>query len=141
MSTMTSRLKDITYTGRPGMDRGWSAIICDEHGTRATATYVFQLEEMECVRCIAQLDADRQAYEQRADMLAGLGHPSICLCHTCAPWEQEYDRMQAEEAERLVLARLESPDYCDHMPGGLGGLCSMSGCRHAACKQDQEPPF
>ena len=139
-------LTEIKYIGRKGLDRGYSALICREHNIREMATYVYQLEEIECPVCVAKADHEHQRQQERAWMLAEAaaqrGHPSVCLCHACAPWEAEYDRIQAEELERLFLAEIESPDYCDHQTLEIFG-CDRSACPHPGCLEEQakEPPF
>lgn len=100
-------------TIKDGAIEFYAATICERHSYREIARYAYQLENFDCPACVWELERDRQAREDRADMLARRGHPSICLCNTCAPHEEEYDRLNAEEAERLVLARLTSPTYCD----------------------------
>lgn len=133
-------LTNIRYVGSGLEDRGYAATICEKHRQREVAAYVYQLEAFECPVCAAIEDRERQEREIRADLAARRGHPSICLCHACAPQEAEYDRLQAEELARLSVAEVFSPDYCDHLDTSWG-RCSMSGCRHAACRNDQEPPF
>lgn len=133
-------LTDIEYVGNSLEDKGYAATICETHRYREVATYAYQLEQFECPACVALEESDRAEREIRAELAARRGHPSICLCHACAPAEAEYDRLQAEELARLFIAEIHSPDYCDHLATPWG-TCSMSGCRHAACKNDQEPPF
>lgn len=131
-------LTNIKYVGSKNDDRGYAATICEIHNYREVATYVYQLECFECPTCVAIADREQAEREIRSELAARRGHPSICLCHACAPQEAEYDQLQAEEWARLQVAHLFSADYCDHMATPWG-TCSLSGCRHAACKQ--EPPF
>lgn len=134
-------LTDIKYIGKSGYDRGYAATVCQTHNWRETASYVYELEAMECPICVTLADRERDEREARAEMLARLGHPSICLCHTCAPWEAEYDRLDAEEAARLHLATIDSPNYCTHYQSPWG-WCMSDGCRHKACKDEREScPF
>lgn len=140
MSTLTG----IRYIGNePTGDKGWAATICTTHGTREIATYVFQLEELECPVCVGQDELARREREARAEMLARQGHPSICLCYTCAPQEYEYSQQDAEEAARLFLGEIFSDDYCDHDEATRQGWgCLREHCRNARCKFEREnPPF
>lgn len=119
-------------------DRGYMGTICETHNYREVAQFAYQLENFECMACVAITDRERREHERWIEGLAVRGHPSICLCSACAPWEAEYDRLQEQEAARLFICEIESPNYCDHSAGS-SGFCTMTACRHAACKQ--EPPF
>lgn len=142
-------LTNIEYVGRPGMDRGYAATICEKHNYRDTAPYVYQLEEYECPTCVAI--ADREYREQqerawmRAEAAAWRGHPSICMCNACYDWESENEfyRMLEEEAARLSVAEIFSPNYCDHRTSPIFGCCTRSDCQHPGCleQQNAEPPF
>lgn len=139
-------LTNIKYIGRKGMDRGWAATICEPHQVREISNYVYELEEIECPICVAKADREYREQQERAWMLAQAaalrGHPSVCLCHACAPWEAEYDRLQQEEAERLFICTIESPDYCDHQTFEIFG-CDRRNCPHLGCMDEQtrEPAF
>jgi len=125
-----------------------SRTICAQHNFVASVgrNVQFALDYYECPTCVAIADdeyaRERQQREDWAELAAKRGHPSICLCNACAPWEAEYDRMQAEEAARWFLAEIKSPNYCDHFEIGFFG-CNRKNCPHPGCmeRQSQEPPF
>jgi hypothetical protein len=140
---------------RPDMATMVSRTICAQHNFVATVgrNVQFALDEYECPTCVAIADREyqraRQQREDWAELAAKRGHPSICLCNACAPWEAEYDRMQEEEVARWFLAEIKSPDYCDHQASARYG-CDRSRCPHPGCLERQaledprftgEPPF
>lgn len=127
-------LTEIKYIGTPGLDRGWAATICKTHNYREVATYVYQLEEMECPTCIAKADRERRDFDRWCKQVANSGHPSICLCQLCAP--NEYDHcggcFQPDGQCKCILATIYSPNHCDHVPNAAWG-CERVDCQDARC--------
>lgn len=135
-------LTDIKYIGSELDDRGYEATICAEHNRREVADYVYQLEELECPVCLARHDRERLEYQAYREMVAGLGHPSICLCALCAPAEDEYDRLEAEQAARRFLGEIFSPNFCNHTRSDGWGCWDEERCLNARCRYEREnPPF